>query len=178
MTTLTDNDIRAWALAGGINPYAPELVNPASINLTIGDVLIVESPSGGTYEVDISTDSQAHPFMVKPGEWILAHTAELITLGSCLEAEVCLRSSAARAGWNHALAGYVDPGWGLEVGGGRLTLEFQNVRRFASLPIYPGLQLVQLRLRRLSGPPSADYSQTGRYNGDKTVQGNKDEAVG
>ena len=110
--------------------------------------------------------------MVKPGTFFLAETAEVIRLNDTLEAEVCLRSSAARAGWDHLLAGYVDPGWS-----GVLTLEFKNCRQYKSLPIWAGMQLVQLRLSRLQVPPMSDYSLTGRYYGDKGVQTCKDLSI-
>lgn len=169
MTTLVDSQIKQWAKTGGLNPCDFSLVNPASVNLRIGTVLTIESPGGGTYDVDISDLHPGNPFLVDPGEWILTHTQEIVTLTDSMEAEVCLRSSAARAGWQHALAGYIDPGWS-----GQITLEFQNVRRFQVLPIYPGLQLCQLRVRRLDLAPDRDYSATGRYQGDMGVQGNKD----
>lgn len=172
MTTLVDRQLRTWMHRGGLNPADYSLVNPASVNLRIGTVLTVESPGGGTYEVDISDTHVNNPFLVDPGEWILTHTQEIVTLTDRMEAEVCLRSSAARAGWQHALAGYIDPGWS-----GQITLEFQNVRRFQVLPIYPGLELCQLRVRGLDLAPSADYSKTGRYQGDMGVQVNKDKTL-
>lgn len=172
MSTLVDSQLRAWMSDGGLNPADLGLVNPASVNLRIGTTVVIESPGGGTYEVDISGLHIGNPFLVDPGEWILTHTKEIVTLTDKLEAEVCLRSSAARAGWQHALAGYIDPGWS-----GRITLEFQNVRRFQVLPIYPGLELCQLRVRALDLAPSSDYSATGRYQGDMGVQGNKDRSL-
>lgn len=173
MATLVDRQLREWMRDGGLSPADYALVNPASVNLRIGTTLVVESPGGGTYEVDISGLHVGNPFLVDPGEWILTHTQEVVTLTDRMEAEVCLRSSAARAGWQHALAGYIDPGWS-----GRITLEFQNVRRFQVLPIYPGLELCQLRVRALDLAPSSDYSATGRYQGDMGVQGNKDRSLG
>jgi dCTP deaminase len=172
MTTLVDSQIKQWAKTGGLNPCDFSLVNPASVNLRIGDHLEIESPGGGTYKVDISGNHIGNPFIVDPGEWLLSYSQEIVTLPPTMEAEVCLRSSAARAGWQHALAGYIDPGWS-----GQITLEFQNVRRYEVLPIYPGLQLCQLRLRRLDCAPDRDYSQTGRYQGDRGVQSNKDRTL-
>lgn len=169
MSTLVDRQLKKWMREGGLNPADNALVNPASVNLRIGTTVVVESPGGGTYEVDITDTHVDNPFLVDPGEWILTHTQEVITLTDKQEAEVCLRSSAARAGWQHALAGYIDPSWS-----GRITLEFQNVRRFQVLPIYPGLQLCQLRVRALDSAPDSNYSQTGRYQGDMGVQVNKD----
>ena len=173
MSTLVDSQINAWGLGGGLEPFDPALVNPASVNLRIGTVCKIEGPSGDLYEVDISENHIGRPYLVDPGEWILTHTMETVSLADDLEAEVCLRSSAARAGWDHCLAGYVDPGWS-----GSLTLEFQNVRRYAALPIYPGLQLCQLRLRRLDKRPINHYGLTGRYHGDRCVNHCQDPTLG
>ena len=172
MSTLVDHQIKHWAHFGGITPFDMDLINPASINLRIGTAVQVEAESGRLQEIDLRDFTAAHPFWVQPGEWLLTHTAELITLPPNMEAEVCLRSSAARAGWDHCLAGYVDPGWS-----GKLTLEFQNVRRYKQLPLYPGQQLCQLRLRYLSTDPVTHYGQTGRYQGDQSVNACQDPTI-
>lgn len=173
MTTLVDAQIKQWAKAGGLNPCDFSLVNPASVNLRVGPLIKIETPdSDNLIEVDISECHAGNPFLVDPGEWILGHSLEVVTLEADQEAEVCLRSSAARAGWQHALAGYVDPSWS-----GQITLEFQNVRRYQTLPIYPGAQLCQLRVSRLNRAPDRGYAETGRYQGDMGVQGNKDRTL-
>lgn len=173
MTTLVDRQLINFGNAGGITPFDEGLVNPASVNLRIGNVLKVESPMGSMYEVDISDCTLERPFEVDPGEFILAHTQERIRILKDMQAEVCLRSSAARAGWDHCLAGYIDPGWN-----GVITLEFKNVRRFATLPIYPGLELCQLRVSRLDKAPECHYGLVGRYQGDAGVNGCQDPTIG
>lgn len=173
MTTLVDRQIIHWANGGGVTPFDRSLVNPASLNVRVGNYLRVESPGGEMYEVDISDCSIGRPFLVDPGEFILAQTQEKIRILANMEAEVCLRSSAARAGWDHHLAGYIDPGWD-----GVITLEFKNNRRFAALPIYPGLELCQLRIRRLDREPERHYGITGRYQGDTQVNGCQDPTIG
>ena len=173
MSTLIDTQLMAWGRSGGLVPFSEAQVNPASVNLRIGSILKVESPGGGMYEVDISGCSASAPYLVDPGEWILTHTEEVVALSERLEAEVCLRSSAARAGWDHCLAGYIDPGFV-----GSVTLEFQNVRRYQALPIYPGLQLCQLRVRGLERAPHRHYGMTGRYHGDRSVNGCQDPTLG
>lgn len=111
--------------------------------------------------------------MVSPGEWILVDVEEEVQMFGSLQGQVCLRSSAARAGWDHSFAGYVDPGYD-----GRLTLELRNVRSNIALPIYPGLQLVQLRIEQLAAVPERLYGQTGRYQGATAVQACLDATVG
>ncbi len=173
MSTLIDRQIRSWGQSGGIKPFKAALINPASVNIRIGSVLMIEAPDGAMYDVDISDCSFERPFLVDPGEFILAHSLEVFTIHENMEAEVCLRSSAARAGWDHLLAGYVDPGFI-----GAITLEFKNNRRFAALPVYPGQELCQLRISRLDERPDNHYGLTGRYQGDLSVNGCQDPSIG
>ena len=171
MTTLVDTQIEKWAVQGGLYPFSRGQINPASVNLRIGNEIKIDTPHG-LATVSIDGCNPDNPYFVNPHDWLLTHTAETVTLGNMLEAELVLRSSAARAGWNHAFSGYADPGWS-----GKLTLELWNVRPFHTLKLYPGLELVQLRLRRLSRAPAADYSVTGRYQGDNTVNHCQDPTI-
>ena len=66
----------------------------------------------------------------------------------------------------------MDPGYQ-----GRLTLEFVNCLRYQHLEIKTGMELVQLKFSKLENSPERDYSQTGRYYGDKAVQGNRDTTL-
>lgn len=173
--TLSDHQLISWAtLENGIEPFEISNVGPASIDLRIGTTLEVEASSGGFYQVDISDCTAARPFLADPGEFIKAHTEELVWLPSYLEGIVCLRSSAARAGWDHALAAYIDPAWK-----GQITLEFRSNLRYSCLPLYPGQKLVQIRVNRLESPPNRGYQEKGgRYYGDMGVHGNKDATIG
>ena len=71
MSTLIDRQIRSWGQSGGIEPFNPALINPASVNIRIGNTLKVESPGGTMYDVDISDCNYERPFLVDPGEFIL-----------------------------------------------------------------------------------------------------------
>ena len=172
MSSLVDFELRRWAEGGAVRPYDPALVNPASINLRIGTTAKVETERG-IMDLDLGAYDREIPFLVPPGGWILTDVMETIKLASDLEGLVVLRSSAARRGWDHAMAGFVDPGYGP----GKLTLEFVNCLRFHALPIYPGQQLVQLRVSMLQVLPERDYSQTGRYQRATRVEGNKDPSL-
>lgn len=167
MATLVDWQIRRLCdLNKAITPFYEEQLNPASYNLSIGTRGIVENATGFE-DVDL-----IEGYEVPPGGWILVDVKEWIRIPPDHEAQVILRSSAARKGWDHALAGYIDPGYR-----GRLTLEFTNCLRFHSLNIESGQQLVQIKLNRLLNTPQRDYSSTGRYcNADK-VEGNKDDRI-
>jgi len=89
-------------------------------------------------------------------------------LPDCVAAQLALKSSRAREGLEHLMAGYVDPGYR-----GRLTLELQNARLMRAIPLWPGMRIAQLVFHRMSMLPGRDYSMTGRYYDDQTVQASK-----
>lgn len=174
---LIDTDLKAFIQAGWIQDCSLDLVNPASVNLTIGPTAMREVPKrklwpffGSTLkDVDLRQTDVDSPLMIRPGELVLCDVGQVLHLPPNYEAQVILRSSAGRAGWDHALSGYVDPGYH-----GRLTLELVNCRRWQPLPLFMGQQLVQLRIYRLEREPKFDYSKTGRYQGATRVEASKD----
>lgn len=175
---LVDYQIKELIDLGCIKNAVPSLVNPASLNLRIGPNLKIEVPSvskEGFYEgstmdkVGISNTTAGDPVFIQPGEFFTSDVMEELDLPDNIEAQVILRSSAGRLGFDHASSGFVDPGFK-----GVLTLEFTNVRRWQKLPVYMGQQLVQLRLFRLVNVPLKGYGLTGRYQHTACVEGNRD----
>lgn len=106
--------------------------------------------------------------MLQPHEFVLAETLEEFRLPDCIAGQLALKSSRAREGIEHLLAGYVDPGYA-----GRLTLELQNARSMHAVPLWPGMRIGQIVFHTLTVLPSKDYSKTGRYHGDTQVQASK-----
>ena len=169
MSTLVDWQIRRLAQQNkAIEPYREEQLNPASYNLTIGTKGIIEVP-GGREEVDLTRG-----YSLAPGGWILVDVQEYIKVPCNMEAQVILRSSAARRGWDHALAGYVDPSYE-----GRLTLEFVNCLQYEHLVIEEGMQMVQLKFSSLhhGEVPERGYDKTGRYFRATEVEACKDPTL-
>ena len=171
MSTLVDHEIASWAHKGGVQPFDLEMVNPATINLRVGNSAKIEGP-WGLIDVDLGKYSERLPYVVPPRGWILTSTLEWVAIPTDMAGEVMLRSSAARRGWDHHKAGFIDPGWN-----GILTLEFVNCLGMTGLPIYPGLELVQMKLEMLQSTPSKNYRETGRYHGATTVEQCKDDRL-
>ena len=142
-------------------PYDEELLNPASLDVTLGSTILVEVEHSPALEVlDIGHNTQADPYWVAPGEFFLAETQEFFNLPDHVGAQFVLKSSRAREGWDHAEAGWCDPGWH----GSRLTMELKNGRRYHSLPIWPGMKVGQMKFVLVSGRVERSYAVTGRYN--------------
>ena len=155
---LSDHTIKE-ELANGrivIEPLGEGCIQPASVDVHLDDQLLVfrnsrrayidvrEEQSDLTEMVEIEEDT---PFMLHPGEFVLASTREHIEIPDDLVARLEGKSSLGRIGLLiHSTAGYVDPGWK-----GHLTLELSNV---ANLPVtlYYGMKIGQLSYLRLSTP--------------------------
>jgi len=154
-------------MSGLVEPFDPEMVNPASIDVTLGPTLLVEGKPGEERwkEVDIRSWGA---YSLAPGEFALAHTQEFIRVPSNMEAVFNLKSSRGREGYEHLLAGYIDPGFH-----GRVTLELVNVNRYHRLPLEHGMRIGQLRFAKLDEIPMRSYAVTGRYFNDKGVQVSK-----
>ncbi|HEY7174211.1 MAG TPA: dCTP deaminase, partial [Micromonosporaceae bacterium] len=105
------------------------------------------------------------PFVLHPGEFVLASTLEVITLGDQLAGRLEGKSSLGRLGLlTHSTAGFIDPGFS-----GHVTLELSNV---ANLPInlWPGMKIGQLCMFRLSSPAEHPYGSAvygSRYQGQR-----------
>ena len=170
MSTLVDHQLRSLCRTTGlVEPFDPDLVNPASIDVTLGSTILREGRHAYTGEDRwVEVDIENGVYSLEPGEFVLAHTAELIRVPNYLECVFNLKSSRGREGYDHLMAGYIDPGFT-----GRVTLELVNVNRYHHLPLEHGMRIGQLRFSRLDAKPLRSYAVTGRYHGDQSVQESK-----
>ena len=120
---LSDGTIRRLVAEGRvvIDPWDPALVQPASVDLRLGDSFRVfhnhraaaidlrDPPTNLTEEVVIAGDE---PFVIHPGEFALGRTQEYVEIPDDLVARIEGKSSLGRLGLIvHATAGFVDPGF-------------------------------------------------------------------
>ena len=163
---LADFQIRALCETGMVTPFDPALVNPASLDLRLGDNILIESAEGpGLVPYSLASHTPGDPYRLVPGQFVLAETQETFNLPNHLAAQFVLKSSRAREGLQHLLAGYCDPGWN----GSRLTLELKNVRQLHWVGLWPGLKIGQMKFLCMDARPLVSYAQSGRYNADQTV---------
>jgi dCTP deaminase len=153
-----------------VQHYQPELINPASLDLRIGNLIMLESvTSHQMIPLSIKDYTAEHPYELVPGQFILAQTIEVFHMPEDIAGLFFLKSSRAREGYENLHAGYADPGWH----GSALTLELKNARQLQPLPIYPGLKIGQMVFWRMSSKPALSYAVTGSYNNDKLVAASK-----
>lgn len=155
---LSDKDIRAEIDAGRvrIDPYDESMVQPSSIDVRLDRYFRVFEnhryphidPSIEQSDLTRLVEPEGdEPFILHPGEFVLASTYEVITLPDDLASRLEGKSSLGRLGLvTHSTAGFIDPGFS-----GHVTLELSNL---ATLPIklWPGMKIGQLCMFRLSSP--------------------------
>jgi dCTP deaminase len=170
MTVLADWQIRARCEAGMVVPFNPDLVNPASLDVRLGPRIQVEQIfTRKLRTIDISYTTPERPYLIWPLQWLLAETVESFCLSDNIAAQFKLKSSRAREGIDHALAGFADPGWF----GSKLTMELRNNRLLHRVPIWCGMRIGQMKFEFMDALPTRSYALTGRYNNDTTVQESK-----
>ena len=168
---LADYQIIALCQSGMVAPFDPALVNPASLDVRLGDTLLIESVSSpeAWCPYPLHHHSEAEPYLLVPGQFVLAETVETFHLPSTVASQFMLKSSRAREGLEHLMAGYCDPGWS----GSVLTLELHNSRQLHPVALWPGMKIGQMVFHRMDATPLRSYRETGRYNGDATVTASK-----
>ena len=162
MATIVDHQIRTLCREKGlVEPFDPDLLNPASYDVTLGETVLIETSDGNFKEINI----KGKEFYIAPGAFVLAHTEQLVRVPINMECVFQLKSSRGREGYGHQLAAYIDPGFH-----GVVTLELHNSRKHAPLPLYAGLKIGQLRFMTLDQIPMRSYAQTGRYHNATSVE--------
>ena len=162
----------------GVITSQPEKINGASIDLTLDDVIrlesdtfedvdLIEKENIETVERNISDSC----YFLNPGEFILASTAEWFNLPDDIAALYVCKSSMARNGLNHLNAGFADPTWY----GSKLTLELHNVTKRKTMILRPGMSIGQMLFFRCSGsvPEHVSYAKVGQYNNQQSVTASK-----
>jgi dCTP deaminase len=170
MTILCDYEIKALCTDGMVPNYDEALINPASLDLRLGDTIMIESAENlNMRRLSIAGRTAENPYELKPGQFILAQTIEVFNMPENIAGLFFLKSSRAREGYENLHAGYADPGWN----GSVLTLELKNSRQLLPLPLYPGMKIGQMVFFRMSQKPVLSYAVTGSYNKDLSTTGSK-----
>ena len=160
---LSDRDIHTAIKDGrlALEPFEPDLVQPSSVDVRLDRRFRVFNNQNHTHidpakrQDDLTAPvdvPDGEPFVLPPGEFVLASTLETITLPADLAARLGGKASRGRLGLlTHSTAGFIDPGFS-----GHVTLELSNV---ANLPItlWPGMKIGQLCVFRLSSPAGRPY---------------------
>jgi dCTP deaminase len=163
----------------GVINAAPTRIQGSSIDVTLDSFIRVEDEPKFNAVVDLRRGENIetrelrmdHEFgyQIVPGEFVLASTAETLSMPNYLSAEFRLKSSVARNGLEHLNACWIDPGFT-----GKLTLELINVTKKHRLTIKPCMPIGQIVFMMHGEVPThASYRARGQYNGQDRVTASK-----
>lgn len=124
-----DDRIAKWASDGGVTPFDASCVNPASLDLRLGNKIrephkiwshmseidMRNHIEGGTIDTLPRWDEPEEftDFWLYPKHFILCHSLELVRIPVTVASILVLKSSQGRLGLNHSHSGWGDPGFGL-----------------------------------------------------------------
>lgn len=159
---LNDASITKLCEEGMVSPYRADLVNPASLDLTLSPDIIEISAGGLVAAYDHPGkkvfERKVHiqlgqEYLLQPGMFVLASSLEYVKLPKDVAAQVSLKSTTARRGIGHVFAGWIDPGFE-----GNITFEL-----FSHIPtvLTPNKAICQIVFYRMESPPVKPYQ--GKY---------------
>ena len=141
-----------------VNPYNEEMLQPNSIDLTLGSEL--KTLDGKS--VDLTQGS----YKIKPKEFLLGSTGEKIHMPYDLCGHIDGKSSIGRLGvFVHISSGFIDSGFN-----GNVTLEIFNASD-KEFELYHGMSICQIIFEMLSSPVTKPYGQRNNHyqNSEGTV---------
>ena len=173
---LSDRDIKNQIAEKriGIAPFDSAMIQPSSIDVRLDKFFrlfdnhkyqVIDPASEQPELTRLVEAEEDQPFILHPGEFVLAATHEVITLPTDVAARLEGKSSLGRLGLlTHSTAGFIDPGFS-----GHVTLELSNM---ATLPIllWPGMKIGQLCFFQLSSESDNPYGSDiygSRYQGQR-----------
>lgn len=165
-----DRKIYEWASTGGVTPFCESLINPASLDLRLGEQIRIPQQFWsllGNGPIDKKTPAARlwqepetfQRFTLWPGHLVLCHSVEYTHVPTHACAMLLSKSSTGRMGLEHLHAGWGDPGFE-----GQWVFELKNLAPWP-IELVAGECYMQLVIMDMAELPQRDYSQTGRYQG-------------
>ena len=182
---LSDRDIKKTLASGKISitpkPKLSVVLGSCSVDLRLGNRFRVfdhskfpfidpKNPRPATDMMKEITVVGDQPFILQPGDFVLATTIESFTLPDDLLARLEGRSSLGRLGIVvHSTASIFEPGWQ-----GVVVMELGNLGRMP-VALYPGMRVCALTFEELSSPADVPYNKkkSAKYANQKSPEASK-----
>ena len=182
---LSDKHIRKFLEEGRIkvipNPNLEEQLGPCTIDFHLGNIFKIFDHSKYPFidprsknlseeimkEIRISDDK---PFIMRPGEFVLATTVEHLEIADDLVGRLEGRSSLGRLGIIvHSTAARFDPGWV-----GKPVMELGNIG-VMPVALYPGMRICCFTFEELSSIAETPYrmKKDAKYSGQDSPYASK-----
>lgn len=153
-----DHKIRSKIESGQIivSPYDSRLVQPASLDLRLGNKFIRYLDNGEPIDPELDDNGiqrfVADKVVLYPREFILGTTLEVVGIDPSISSRVEGKSTLGRLGLIiHSTAGFVDPGFK-----GKITLEMTNINH-RPIILWAGMKICQLSFTPMESPSEIPY---------------------
>ena len=166
---LSDRDIKKYLKSGKIKivpkPNLSEALGSCSIDLRLGSSFRIFEhsrfpyfdPYNKKYSMDVTREiivEKDEPFILQPGDFVLATTIESFELPDDLLSRLEGRSSLGRLGIVvHSTASIFEPGWQ-----GKVVMEMGNLGRIP-VALYQGMRVCALTFEQLTSPVDVPYNK-------------------
>ena len=166
---LSDRDIKKYLSLGIIKitpkPDLKVALGSCSIDLRLGSTFRIFEhsrypyfdPHNKNFSADVTSEVEvgaSEPFILQPGDFVLATTIESFELPDNLLARLEGRSSLGRLGIVvHSTASIFEPGWK-----GKVVMEMGNMGRIP-VALYPGMRVCALTFEQLTTPAQVPYNK-------------------
>jgi deoxycytidine triphosphate deaminase len=185
--------IKDWGRNNGVTPFHEALVNPASLDLCLGNTIRRPHPIWEQLSIrdmrqkiadgsirQLSKWGDVTEFSTEwlmPGEFVLLHSLEFVRIPPQVASILVLKSSRGRDGYNHSHSGWGDPGFGYPRADSK-TVGINahipplsgaqwtfEIQNISPWPIelVAGTPLIQMVLMDMADEPMRDYRDTGHY---------------
>lgn len=179
---LSDRDIKIALKRGDIivrpKPNLVVQLGSSSLDLRLGYKFLIfkhrrfpyidpSDPNTTHNMTEEVTISQKEPYVIQPGEFVLASILEWVELSPHISARIDGRSSLGRLGLViHSTAGHIDAGFQ-----GSITMEVSNIGMMP-IVLYPKMRICQLVFEPLSSPAERPYTKKpgAKYHGQKVAK--------
>lgn len=181
--------IRELANAGMITPFDEGCVNPASLDLKLGNMIRIahniwetmnRETMGHLHALGLldqipkwSEPIEFTEWLLYPGDFVLCHSLEFVNLPDNMAAMLFSKSSTGRIGLEHLHAGWGDPAWN----NAQWTWELYNVAPWP-IKLEAGKRIMQQVMISMTDKPLRGYDLTGRYNNQSGPTPAREEKAG
>ena len=172
-----DKNLAEWANGGGVQPFDAACINPASMDLRMGNLIRVPNPAwygfdartlqlmiaGGTinkipyWSEPVEFDSFWLMPQGKGDSFVLCHSLEFVSIPDDSIALLFSKSSTGRVGLDHLHAGLGDSSFR-----GNWVFELHNVAPWP-IELVAGKRVMQEVHIKMTNRPLKGYDVTGRY---------------
>lgn len=175
----SDQNLTEWAQGGGVEPFDAACINPASMDLRVGNLirtpyslwssfsrteLLELIECGGINQIPKwSEPIEFESFWLMPqgkgDSFVLCHSLEFVSIPDDSIALLFSKSSTGRVGLEHLHAGLGDSSFN-----GQWVFELHNVAPWP-IELVAGKRVMQEVHIKMTGKPLKGYDITGRYQG-------------